>query len=82
MFCSCWEVICIRKNHDLGQSTVNEIPKGESVMGISIHLSISKSVTQEEWEQVYKETLCLVEKFSLAEKRKVPIHGIDTFCMV
>lgn len=51
-------------------------------MGISIHLNISKSVTQEEWEQVYNETLCLVEKFPLAEKRKVPVHGIDTFCMV
>ena len=51
-------------------------------MGISIHLSISKSVTQEEWEGVYEETLHLVEKFPLAEKRNVSIHGIDTFCMI
>jgi hypothetical protein len=30
-------------------------------MNISVH--VSKSVTQKEWQRVYEETLCLVEKF-------------------
>ena len=33
-------------------------------MGISIHLNISRSVTAEKWDRVYKEVLTLVEKLS------------------
>lgn len=51
-------------------------------MGIFINLSISKSVTREEWEAVYVETLQLIKHFPLAEKRSVTIHGIDTICLV
>lgn len=51
-------------------------------MGISIHLAISKSVTKEEWEKVYEETLQLIKNFPLAEKRTIKIHGVDTFCLV
>lgn len=51
-------------------------------MGIFIYLDISKSVTKKEWEDVYNETLKLVEKLPLAEKRKVEIHGVDTMCLV
>lgn len=52
------------------------------IMGIFIHLDISKSITKKEWEDVYNETLMLVEKLPLAERRKVNIHGVDTVCLV
>lgn len=51
-------------------------------MGIFIHLEVSKSVTEEEWEKVYEETLTLVKAFPLAERRKVPCRGIETICLV
>ena len=51
-------------------------------MGIAINLKISKSVTKEEWEEVYGETLKLIKHFPLAEMRTVKIHGIDTLCLV
>lgn len=51
-------------------------------MGIFINLMISKSVTKEEWENVYEETLQLVKHFPLAERRKIKIHDIDTICLV
>lgn len=51
-------------------------------MGIFIRLSISKAVTEKEWEAVYKETVRLVKHFPLAERRKVKIHGVDTICLV
>lgn len=51
-------------------------------MGICIHLDISRSVTKKEWEEVYNETLTLVETLPLAERRTVDIHGVDTMCLV
>ena len=51
-------------------------------MGIYIHLSVSASVTQREWEKVYQETFQLVKAFHLAERRLVPIRGIPTVCAV
>lgn len=51
-------------------------------MGIFIHLDISRSVTKKEWQDVYNETLRLVEKLPLAERRRVDIHGVDTLCLV
>lgn len=51
-------------------------------MGIFIYLAISKSVTQQEWEAAYEETLLLANKFSLAEIRLKRIHGIETRCLV
>ncbi len=51
-------------------------------MGIYIYLQISHSVTKEEWEKVYEETLQLVEAFPLAERKKVKCKGIDTVCLV
>ena len=51
-------------------------------MGIYIHLSVSASVTQREWEEVYQETFQLVKAFHLAERRLVPIRGIPTVCAV
>ena len=51
-------------------------------MGIFIDMIISKSVTKEKWESVYEETLQLVSRLPLADRRKVEIHGIETMCMV
>ena len=51
-------------------------------MGIFISVSISMSVTKEEWASVYGETLRLVEAFPFAEKREVPVRGIKTICLV
>lgn len=51
-------------------------------MGVFIHLAISKSVTSEEWREVYQETVQLVRAFPLAEWRKVPVRGIPTTCLV
>lgn len=51
-------------------------------MGIFINLSISKSVTKDEWERVYEETLQLIEHLPLAERRRVKIRDIDTICIV
>ena len=51
-------------------------------MGIFINLAISKSVTNEEWRQVYEESLKMVKAFPFAEKRRINIDGIDTICLV
>lgn len=51
-------------------------------LGIYICMSISKAVTQTEWEKVYNETVELVEKLPLAELQTVEIHGNDTMCVV
>ncbi len=51
-------------------------------MGIYLAMSISKSVTKEEWKSVYQESLRLLEAFPLAEIRKVTIHGIDVYAFV
>ena len=51
-------------------------------MGIYLAMSISKSVTKEEWKSVYQESLRLLEAFPLAEIRKVTIHGIDVYALV
>ena len=50
-------------------------------MGIFINLSISTSVTEDEWADVYKETLRLVDALPLAEERTLPIRGIQTTCL-
>lgn len=55
---------------------------GGLVMGIFIHMSISKSVTKREWENVYEETLQLAKLFPLAERQKVKCRGIETICLV
>ena len=51
-------------------------------MGIEIHLSISDSVTQQEWETVYEETLQLVQAFPFADLKRVLIKGIPVRCLV
>ena len=51
-------------------------------MGIFINMEISKSVTKEEWEKVYSETLILVKALPFAERISKNIHGIDTVCLV
>lgn len=50
-------------------------------MGIFIFLAISKSVTKEEWEKVYEETLELVKKIPLADSTVEMIHGIRVRCL-
>lgn len=50
-------------------------------MGIFIDVSISKSVTEEEWSKVYEETLQFARMFSLAERKKVDIKGINVQCL-
>lgn len=51
-------------------------------MGIFIFVSISKSVTEKEWEKVYKETLKLVEIFPFAERGIITYAGEDIVCAV
>lgn len=51
-------------------------------MGTYICIAISKSVTKQEWKNVYEETLNLIKHLPLAEKKKVKIHDIDTTCLV
>lgn len=51
-------------------------------MGIFIYLHISKSVTQEEWEKVYEETLELMKALPFAERTYADIHNINTICLV
>ena len=51
-------------------------------MGIYLRLSISKSVSKEEWQKVYDETLQLAKALKLAETRKVLCRDIETTCLV
>lgn len=51
-------------------------------MGIFIFTAISKSVTEKEWEKVYKETLTLVEAFPFAERGVITYAGKDVVCAV
>ena len=44
-------------------------------MGIVIHQNISKSVTRDEWERVYEETLVLVQAFPLGEMYTTTYEG-------
>ena len=50
-------------------------------MGVSIHLVISKSVTKQEWEKVYEESLKMLEEFPLAERDCVEYYGKTMPCM-
>ena len=51
-------------------------------MGIFINMLVSKSVTKSEWNEVYEETLRLVEAFPLAERRKIECKNFDIICLV
>lgn len=51
-------------------------------MGIFIFTAVSKSVTEKEWEKVYRETLTLVEAFPFAERGVVTYAGRDIVCAV
>ena len=51
-------------------------------MGVGIRLDIAKSVTKEDWEKVYNESLKLMQVFPLAEKSREFIHGADIFCLI
>ena len=51
-------------------------------MGISIHLSVSKAVTKEEWAAVYAESLKLIEHFPLVDYQDTEIIGMHTKCLV
>ena len=51
-------------------------------MGININLYISKSVTKQEWKQVYEESLQLAKAFHLADLKITNIKGIETYCLV
>lgn len=50
-------------------------------MGIYIYLDISKSVSQEQWSKVYKESLRLAEQLPFAELQRTEIQGINTLCI-
>ena len=45
-------------------------------MGIFLNLSISKSITRQEWEPVYEETLRLAQIFSAKYLELVPENTI------
>ena len=51
-------------------------------MGIYMSLFISKSVTKQEWETVYEETLRLLKYFPFAERKEIRIQDMDTFCLI
>lgn len=51
-------------------------------MGIFIYEDVSKSVTKEEWKQVYEETLVLVKAFPLAERGTITYAGNTIMCAV
>lgn len=51
-------------------------------MGIFIYGEISKSVTRDEWERVYEETLVLVHAFPFAERGTVTYTGREVVCAV
>ncbi len=51
-------------------------------MGIFIHENVSVSVTKEEWEKVYEETLLLVEAFPLADRGTITYAGRKVVCAV
>lgn len=51
-------------------------------MGVSINLEISRSVTKQEWEKVYEESLKMVNKFPFAERDEVEYHGKTMRCMI
>lgn len=51
-------------------------------MGIFIYENVSVSVTKEEWEKVYEETLILVEAFPLAYRGFITYAGREVICAV
>ena len=51
-------------------------------MGIFINLLVSRSVKKKEWTKVYKETLPLLSKLNLVERKKCNIDGVDLVCLV
>ena len=52
-------------------------------MGVCIQLTLSKSITQKEWESVYEETLQLVNAFPLVcIQKSVEFRGINVMCLV
>ena len=51
-------------------------------MGIHINLYISKSVTKQEWNDVYEESLRLAKAFPLADLKKINIKSVETLCLV
>lgn len=51
-------------------------------MGIFIHTDVSHSVTKQEWEQVYEETLVLVKAFPLAYRGFITYAGKNVLCAV
>lgn len=52
-------------------------------MGVCIQLTLSKSITQKEWESVYEETLQLVNEFPLVcIQKNVECRGINVMCLV
>lgn len=51
-------------------------------MGVFINLDISRSVTRDEWEKVYEETLKLIENLPFGEICKIKIHDVEVDCFV
>lgn len=49
---------------------------------MKLHIVISKAVTKEEWANVYDETAEVVQRFSMAEVRKIPVRGLWVECLV
>lgn len=50
-------------------------------MGIMINLSVSKNLTQGEWEPAYEETLQLIKDMPFVERRTMSIDGIEVRCL-
>ena len=50
-------------------------------MGIFIFTHLSKSITQEEWKNVYEESLILVDKFNFCTNVKKSINNIEVICL-
>lgn len=50
-------------------------------MGVFINLAVSHSVSQSEWEAVYREALELAQKLGLAEVRRIKVGGVTVRCL-
>lgn len=50
------------------------------IMGTYLYFALSKSVTQEEWERVYEESLYLAQKLNLADFTKINYKGVSPQC--
>ena len=60
------------------EDKINILWKGNKNMGIFIYCKLSPRVTKKEWDEVYAETLKLVEAFPFARLVQREFYGART----